>query len=523
MIVQCPNCSTKFKFPDDKIKPGVKVRCSKCKNVFELGPGAQPGQSAPAPEPPAASPPPPPPPAPSAPPPPPPVPTAPAAPKAAEENFNFGDDIDFSAEAKPAPEPPASTERKPMTPAQKDYVGNFDGFQLNEDKAPAPPPPPPRREPPPPPPRREPEPEPEPASGKGPGGESEEFSFEDEADFSTEEFGAQAKAEKGMDLGFSAEMPEIPGGDKKSAKPSDSEPDFDEGMADFKIDRGEEPAPKAAARKDAGKSASASEEFDFGGKLESYARTDTIKTKHDASDELEADIDVETDGPPAAAAAATAAPVREAAKPAARPAAMSRPEPKRGPLLYLIIAGAVLVLGLVGALVFFNSKGTFTFSDLGKGNFSKLKTVPQIESVLVALGMIKPEIKGSVDLEKDALSVFNVQRNEGGAVLVVQGKVKNNYPASVRFVKVQVDLYDASKNLLATGFSYCDVNFTRNELAGMPESEIQGYMETKAGKNMNNLEIKAGEERDFSVVFFNPPKVVDRFDPKVQKNYELIK
>jgi predicted Zn finger-like uncharacterized protein len=35
MIVQCDHCSTKFKLDDAKVKPGgVKVRCSKCKEVF---------------------------------------------------------------------------------------------------------------------------------------------------------------------------------------------------------------------------------------------------------------------------------------------------------------------------------------------------------------------------------------------------------------------------------------------------------------------------------------------------------
>lgn len=35
MIVQCAKCSTKFKIADDKVTAaGVKVRCSKCKNIF---------------------------------------------------------------------------------------------------------------------------------------------------------------------------------------------------------------------------------------------------------------------------------------------------------------------------------------------------------------------------------------------------------------------------------------------------------------------------------------------------------
>ena len=35
MIIQCEACKTKFRVGDDKVKPpGIKVRCSKCGEVF---------------------------------------------------------------------------------------------------------------------------------------------------------------------------------------------------------------------------------------------------------------------------------------------------------------------------------------------------------------------------------------------------------------------------------------------------------------------------------------------------------
>ena len=38
MILQCDQCSTKFRLDDSKLKPGgVKVRCSKCRHVFLAG------------------------------------------------------------------------------------------------------------------------------------------------------------------------------------------------------------------------------------------------------------------------------------------------------------------------------------------------------------------------------------------------------------------------------------------------------------------------------------------------------
>lgn len=39
MIVQCPSCGTRFRLPDERMKPtGVKVRCSRCAHVFVVQP-----------------------------------------------------------------------------------------------------------------------------------------------------------------------------------------------------------------------------------------------------------------------------------------------------------------------------------------------------------------------------------------------------------------------------------------------------------------------------------------------------
>lgn len=39
MEISCPNCASRFNLPDKVAKPGAKLRCTVCKNVFQL-PGA---------------------------------------------------------------------------------------------------------------------------------------------------------------------------------------------------------------------------------------------------------------------------------------------------------------------------------------------------------------------------------------------------------------------------------------------------------------------------------------------------
>ena len=47
MEISCPNCASRFNLPDKVAKPGAKLRCTVCKNVFQL-PGAP--ERAPAPD-----------------------------------------------------------------------------------------------------------------------------------------------------------------------------------------------------------------------------------------------------------------------------------------------------------------------------------------------------------------------------------------------------------------------------------------------------------------------------------------
>lgn len=36
MKVTCPNCKTTYNLPDGKARPGVKLRCTVCRQVFTL-------------------------------------------------------------------------------------------------------------------------------------------------------------------------------------------------------------------------------------------------------------------------------------------------------------------------------------------------------------------------------------------------------------------------------------------------------------------------------------------------------
>lgn len=47
MIVICPSCSTKYNLPDDRARPGAKLKCTLCKSVFPIESATPPSDGAP--------------------------------------------------------------------------------------------------------------------------------------------------------------------------------------------------------------------------------------------------------------------------------------------------------------------------------------------------------------------------------------------------------------------------------------------------------------------------------------------
>ncbi|HEU6438300.1 MAG TPA: DUF3426 domain-containing protein [Nitratidesulfovibrio sp.] len=47
MIVICPSCSTKYNLPDDRARPGAKLKCTLCKSVFPIEAATPPASGAP--------------------------------------------------------------------------------------------------------------------------------------------------------------------------------------------------------------------------------------------------------------------------------------------------------------------------------------------------------------------------------------------------------------------------------------------------------------------------------------------
>jgi len=196
-----------------------------------------------------------------------------------------------------------------------------------------------------------------------------------------------------------------------------------------------------------------------------------------------------------------------------------RKEGKAGKKALVILI--ILLLVPIGGLGYLHLQGSFTFSDLLKGDFAKLKKAPELEKILVALKIAKPSIKGQVAM----LSYESkyIERRDGRSVFVIQGRVRNEYPLPIRFIQVGVDLFDKQGNIVATKTSYCDYYAIKSsDIETLPESDLEALMGLKPGKTMGNLEVEANGIREFTIIFFRVPKEVANYDEPKVLNFEII-
>jgi len=462
MVIQCEKCDTRFRLPDDRLKPeGVKVRCSHCKEVFTVYP---PSDEAPA-EAPAAS-----------------------APEPAPEPTpeppveSGGDDLDFDS---------AFSEDDALggdAGAGDDFSAG-DDFDLPDGEG----------------------------DGEASGSESDDFGFDftdsedqdsgqspnefafDEGAWDEESQGGEAPAEEGGPSEFSfddstweeeseGEAPaaeeSAPEGGEEVGSGTNDEFSFDEedwsdspessaasddGLGGFDSDFGiednsaldvPEPAPgpsgEGADFKFTELSSSTSE-IDDNGITEGFAEDGG----YDLDDE---DLASSVPEPP-----------------------VKRQKKSSSSSLPLVL---VLLLLLAGAAGFFLwQQGQLSFVDELISQIKGATTIPETSRI---------EIKG---LDHDF-----VENAQVGSLFLVRGQAFNRFGEKRSSLQVRGQLFDGGGRSLASQVVYCGNPLSNEELARMSYAQIAEAMGNQFGEALSNFEVPPGKGLPFVIVFRDVPE-----------------
>ena len=492
MIIQCDKCGAKFQLADDKVsEKGAKVRCSKCQNVFVVKKDAGTAASAE---------------------PPPPQPEEGGGDEDPFSDFNFSDDMDFGDGLEEdidvgtsKPQPP---EEEQEPPGDTDF--NFDGDKVDfaEEEGPSvsfdEPPAPSPSEPPPP-----------KAGGDmmdeapgvfdSAGGEGFDFPEGDDFDFADEGSGevsapaegpAAPASSKGEDFGNisfgddSFSEPEAPAapppGDDEwgNVDPSTDEGEDEAGFGDFQFDA------------DDSLPGGGDDDEDMSMDVDDFARTPSKPSS--SADDLEADIgDSETDSSRKAPAQDSAAP------PPPKPVMKAKKESSSKGWLVPVIVIVLIIGGVIGGIAYTGSQGWFGFGDLFSGNFVKACDIPALQQTCIDKGWIIEEERGEVAVtSKD---VQQIERDDGTVAIVVSGEVLNNTNKRKKEIKVVARLKNKDTGEMVKAHSYCNVYFTEEEIVSNNAQWIKDRMDTTSGRDLQCIEVKPGQSRQYAIVFVDPP------------------
>jgi predicted Zn finger-like uncharacterized protein len=123
---------------------------------------------------------------------------------------------------------------------------------------------------------------------------------------------------------------------------------------------------------------------------------------------------------------------------------------------------------------------------------------------------VAPDVSDQGDLK---INIFEVSdkfiENSGTKMLIVYGKVKNEYSQARGFIRVTGKLYADGKNLLKSKSVYCGNIIPENNLTTMEPDLIEKKLASPMGDNKSNVKLNPGESLRFMMVF---PDISDKIE-----------
>ncbi|EMG36792.1 putative paraquat-inducible protein A [Desulfocurvibacter africanus PCS] len=129
--------------------------------------------------------------------------------------------------------------------------------------------------------------------------------------------------------------------------------------------------------------------------------------------------------------------------------------------------------------------------------------------------MAKPAEEQVRLLSLENIRQYTVQNEKAGQVFVIEGKVVNNFPSPKEFIRVQASLYDQTGNVVVSKDMSAGNTVSLFQLQIMSPQEIDAALNSDVGILSNNSDVQTGESVPFMAVFFNAPETVAEFGVKV--------
>ncbi len=169
------------------------------------------------------------------------------------------------------------------------------------------------------------------------------------------------------------------------------------------------------------------------------------------------------------------------------------------PVLLLLLA-ALLISGAYGTYVLLDSVGI---------------NIPFVSDLL------KPEVQDVGNLKIYASDINNkfVENSKIGKLLVITGKAKNGYFDARSYISITCKLYIKGKILSKTKTVYCGTVLSELDLINIDLDAINNRLSNRFGDNESNVKVKEGSIIPFMIVFADLPENLDEFTIEVARSF----
>lgn len=114
-------------------------------------------------------------------------------------------------------------------------------------------------------------------------------------------------------------------------------------------------------------------------------------------------------------------------------------------------------------------------------------------------------------VQKGNLKHFYRTNAKEGKLLVITGMVRNSYPEARSLIRLRGVLLDAGEKILADRFVYAGNIISEPDLVSLSINEIMARLNIRGGQNGMNMNIPAGQEIPFMVIFNKLPDSMDEY------------
>ena len=108
-------------------------------------------------------------------------------------------------------------------------------------------------------------------------------------------------------------------------------------------------------------------------------------------------------------------------------------------------------------------------------------------------------------LELRDVRQYQIKNEKVGTLVVIEGKVKNNFPTPRELIRLEAELYDANGTMLASQQQLAGNSMSSFQLELLDKEELDKALNNKLDIVEANTNVLPGNEVPFTVIFVNPP------------------